>query len=59
MEEIIAYVRAGRGVAYLPVATSSAITPRGVPFVPVAGVPPAQVGLAWAPTSRRGTSRTC
>jgi DNA-binding transcriptional LysR family regulator len=47
MEEIIAYVRAGRGVAYLPVAATSAITPRGVTFVPVAGVPPGEVVLAW------------
>jgi hypothetical protein len=30
-----------------PVATTSAITPRGVTFVPVAGVPPGQVVLAW------------
>jgi hypothetical protein len=34
-------------VAYLPVAATSAITPRGVTFVPVAGVPPGEVVLAW------------
>jgi hypothetical protein len=34
-------------VAYLPVATTSAITPRGVTFIPVAGVPPGEVLLAW------------
>src|SRR5258708_32896504 len=45
--EIVAYVRAGRGVAYLPRAAIAAITPRGVTFVPVEGVPPGEVVLAW------------
>lgn len=47
MEEIVAYVRAGRGVAYLPVPVTVAITPPGVTFVRVDGVPPGQVVLAW------------
>jgi DNA-binding transcriptional LysR family regulator len=47
MEEIIAYVRAGRGVAYLPVPISAAIAPPGVTFVRVDGIPPGQVVLAW------------
>ncbi len=47
MEEIVAYVRAGRGVAYLPVPITAAIAPPGVAFVPVDGIPPGQVVLAW------------
>jgi DNA-binding transcriptional LysR family regulator len=47
MEEIVAYVRAGRGVAYLPVPITAAIAPPGVVFVPVDGIPPGQVVLAW------------
>lgn len=47
MEEIVAYVRAGRGVAYLPVPITAAIAPPGVAFIPVDGIPPGQVVLAW------------
>ncbi len=47
MEEIVAYVRAGRGVAYLPVPITAAIAPPGVAFVPVDGIPAGQVVLAW------------
>lgn len=47
MEEIVAYVRAGRGVAFLPVPVTAAIAPPGVAFVPVDGIPPGQVVLAW------------
>jgi DNA-binding transcriptional LysR family regulator len=47
MEEIVAYVRAGRGVAFLPVPITAAIAPPGVAFVPVDGIPPGQVVLAW------------
>jgi DNA-binding transcriptional LysR family regulator len=47
MEEIIAYVRAGRGVAFLPVPVTAGIAPHGVTFVPVDDVPPARVVLAW------------
>ena len=47
LEEIVAYVRAARGVAYLPRAAIAAITPRSVTFVPVEGVPPGEVVLAW------------
>jgi len=47
MEEIVAYVRAGRGVAFLPVPVTAAIAPPGVTFVPVDGIPPGQVALAW------------
>ena len=41
------YVRAGRGVAYLPVPATAAIAPPGVAFIPVDGIPPGQVVLAW------------
>lgn len=47
MEEIVAYVRAGRGVAYLPVPATVTIAPPGVTFVRVHGIPPGQVVLAW------------
>lgn len=47
MEEIVAYVRAGRGVAYLPLPATATITPPGVSFVRVHGIPPGQVVLAW------------
>jgi LysR substrate binding domain len=47
MEEIVGYVRAGRGVAFLPVPVTAAIAPSGVTFVPVDGIPPGQVALAW------------
>ena len=47
MEEIVAYVRAGRGVAFLPVPITVSITPPGVAFVPVHGIPPGRVALAW------------
>jgi DNA-binding transcriptional LysR family regulator len=47
MEEIVAYVRAARGVAYLPLPTTAAIAPPGVTFVHVDDFPPGQVVLAW------------
>ena len=43
----MAYVRAGRGVAFLPVPITAAIVPAGVAFVPVEGIPHGQVVLAW------------
>ncbi len=47
MEEIVAYVRAGRGVAYLPVPITATIAPTAVTFVRVNDIPPGQVVLAW------------
>jgi len=47
MEEIVGYVRAGRGVAFLPVPVTVSIAPPGVALVPVHGIPPGQVVLAW------------
>jgi len=47
MEEIVAYVRAGRGVAYLPFPITATIAPTAVAFVRVDDIPPGQVVLAW------------
>ncbi len=47
MEEIVAYARAGRGVAFLPAPITANIAPLGVVFLPVHGIPPGQVALAW------------
>jgi DNA-binding transcriptional LysR family regulator len=47
MEEIVAYARAGRGVAFLPAPIAASIAPPGVTFVLVDGIPPGQVALAW------------
>jgi DNA-binding transcriptional LysR family regulator len=47
MEEIVAYARAGRGVAFLPAPITANIAPPGVVFLPVHGIPPGQVALAW------------
>jgi DNA-binding transcriptional LysR family regulator len=51
MEEIIEYVRAGRGVAFLPTAIAAAF-PRGdMAYVPVTDIPSGQVILAWSDNS--------
>ena len=47
MEEIVAYARACRGVAFLPAPITANIAPPGVVFLPVHGIPPGQVALAW------------
>jgi hypothetical protein len=47
MGEIVAYVRASRGVAYLPVPATAAIALHGVTFVRVDDIPPGRVVLAW------------
>ena len=47
MEEIVAYVRAGRGVAFLTLPITTVIAPPGVTFVRVDGIPRGQVVLAW------------
>ena len=46
MEEIVAYTRTGRGVAFLPKPIVEAVVPRDVVFVPVADVHPGDVVLA-------------
>ncbi|SEN05342.1 LysR family transcriptional regulator [Actinacidiphila rubida] len=47
MEEILAYVRAGSGVAFLPETVSAAFARPHIAYVPVSGVPAGTVVLAW------------
>jgi DNA-binding transcriptional LysR family regulator len=47
MEEIVEYVRAGRGVAFLPVPIAAAFPRPDVAYVPIAGVQAGQIVLAW------------
>ncbi|MBY8878901.1 LysR family transcriptional regulator [Actinacidiphila acidipaludis] len=57
MEEILAYVRAGRGVAFLPQPVTAAFRRPHIAYVPVSGVPPGTVVLAWPVTERSGPTR--
>lgn len=52
MEEIVEYVRTGRGVAFLPDAVCTMFPRPGISYVPVTDIPPGQVALAW-PAGRR------
>lgn len=52
MEEIVEYVRTGRGVAFLPDAVCTMFPRPGITYVPVTDLPPGQVALAW-PAGRR------
>ena len=52
MEEIVEYVRTGRGVAFLPAAVCIMFPRPGITYVPVTDIPPGQVALAW-PADRR------
>ena len=47
MEEIVQYVRAGNGVAFLPAAISAAFPRPDLAYVPLTGVPAGQIVLAW------------
>ncbi len=47
MEEIVEYVRTGRGVAFLPAAICAMFPRPGITYVPVTDLPPGQVALAW------------
>jgi DNA-binding transcriptional LysR family regulator len=47
MEEIVEYARAGRGVAFLPVAIAAAFPRPDVAYVPITGVQAGQIVLAW------------
>jgi DNA-binding transcriptional LysR family regulator len=51
MEEIVAYVRAGKGVAFLPKPITVSVVPRDVAFIPIEGVPNGEVVLAWSADS--------
>ncbi|HEV3169571.1 MAG TPA: LysR substrate-binding domain-containing protein [Actinocrinis sp.] len=48
MEEIVEYVRTGRGVAFLPAVVCAMFPRPGIAYVPVTDIPPGQVALAWA-----------
>lgn len=52
MEEIVEYVRIGRGVAFLPAAVCTMFPRPGIAYIPVTDIPPGQVALAW-PAGRR------
>jgi DNA-binding transcriptional LysR family regulator len=47
MEEIIEYVKAGRGVVFLPTAIAEAFPRDDITYVPVTDIPSGQVALAW------------
>ena len=50
MEEILEYVKAGRGVIFLPGAITDAFPRHEVAYVPITDVPPGQIALAWSET---------
>ncbi|GGT11128.1 LysR family transcriptional regulator [Streptomyces chromofuscus] len=50
MEELLGYVGAGRGVAFVPEPVAALHPRAGIVYVPVADVPPGQVALVWAGT---------
>ena len=47
MEELLGYVRGGRGIAFVPHSVAVAFPRSDIAYVPVADVPPGQVALAW------------
>ncbi|MFE5887309.1 LysR family transcriptional regulator [Streptomyces sp. NPDC056468] len=47
MEELLGYVRGGRGIAFVPSSVAAAFPRSDIAYVPVADVPPGQVSLAW------------
>jgi DNA-binding transcriptional LysR family regulator len=47
MEEIIEYVRVGRGVVFLPTAVTEAFPRDDIAYISVIDIPPGQVALAW------------
>jgi DNA-binding transcriptional LysR family regulator len=51
MEEIIGYVRVGRGVVFLPTAIAAAFPRSGMAYVPITDIPLGQVVLAWSTDS--------
>jgi DNA-binding transcriptional LysR family regulator len=54
MEEILEYVKAGRGVIFLPCALAEAYARPEVAYVPVDDITPGQIALAWNPRHRSG-----
>jgi DNA-binding transcriptional LysR family regulator len=51
MEEIIGYVRVGRGVVFLPTAIAAAFPRSDMAYVPIRDIPSGQVVLAWSTDS--------
>jgi DNA-binding transcriptional LysR family regulator len=51
MEEIIEYVRAGRGVVFLPIAIAAAFPRTDMAYVAITDIPLGQVVLAWSDNS--------
>jgi DNA-binding transcriptional LysR family regulator len=49
MEEVLEYVKAGRGVIFLPRAITEAFPRPEVAYVPVTDIAPGQIALAWNP----------
>jgi DNA-binding transcriptional LysR family regulator len=50
MEEVLAYVKAGRGVIFLPGAICDAFHRPDVTYVPITDIPPGQIAIAWNET---------
>jgi DNA-binding transcriptional LysR family regulator len=50
MEEVVEYVKAGRGVIFLPRAICEAFPRAEVSYVPVTDIPPGDIALAWSAT---------
>jgi DNA-binding transcriptional LysR family regulator len=50
MEEVLEYVKAGRGVIFLPGAVCEAFHRPDVAYVPVTDIPPGQIAIAWNET---------
>jgi DNA-binding transcriptional LysR family regulator len=50
MEEVLEYVKAGRGVSFLPRAITNAFPRPAVTYVPVTDIAPGQIALAWNAT---------
>ncbi|MFJ8630320.1 LysR family transcriptional regulator [Streptomyces sp. NPDC093568] len=47
MEELLGYVRGGRGIAFVPNSVATAFHRSDIAYVPVADAPPGQVSVAW------------
>ncbi|GAA3997566.1 LysR family transcriptional regulator [Streptomyces plumbiresistens] len=52
MEEIVEYVRAGRGVVFLPAPVAAGYARDDIAYVPVGDIPPGQIVLAWQAAGR-------
>jgi DNA-binding transcriptional LysR family regulator len=48
MEEILEYVKAGRGIIFLPTAITDAFPRPDVVYIPVTDFSPGQIALAWS-----------